>query len=286
MSESNNALEKDVTLTPEAAVEAPQVVETPEPAVAEEVINNEQEPSMPEAPEAEKTVEEIAPAASFAAMGKEQLVARLEELASQPIETVKDEVLQIKSAFFAIRKEEIAHEKEAFLAAGNEEAAFAVKDDPEEAKMKELLNQLKEKRAEFNAAQEAQREANLQKKQEIIEEIHRITSDPDNINRQYGRVQQLQQEFKAAGAVPATAETVVWKSFQQAIEKFYDLLKINKELRDYDFKKNLELKQQLCADAEALDEESDIVAAFKKLQELHNTWRETGPVAKDLREDL
>ncbi len=291
MSESNNALEKDVTLTPEAAVEAPQVVETPEPTVAEEVINNEQEPSMPEAPvaealEAEKTAEEIAPAASFAAMSKEQLVARLEELASQPIETVKDEVLQIKSAFFAIRKEEIAHEKEAFLAAGNEEAAFAVKDDPEEAKMKELLNQLKEKRAEFNAAQEAQREANLQKKQEIIEEIHRITSDPDNINRQYGRVQQLQQEFKAAGAVPATAETVVWKSFQQAIEKFYDLLKINKELRDYDFKKNLELKQQLCADAEALDEESDIVAAFKKLQELHNTWRETGPVAKDLREDL
>ena len=96
----------------------------------------------------------------------------------------------------------------------------------------------------------------------------------------------MQQEFKATGPVPATSETEVWKAYQLAVEKFYDLLKINKELRDYDFKKNLEIKQQLCAEAEALDEESDVVNAFKKLQELHNTWRETGPVAKELREDL
>lgn len=326
MSESNVNLEKDVTLTPEAAPVAPVVEETPvaveepveetipEAPKAEEVINPEQESAEPEPvsvaepapePEAEVAAEpvpeaepepeaEVAaepesepePAPSLAELGKPELVAMLERLAEQPIETVKDEVLQIKAAFFAIRKEEIAQEKAEFLAKGNEEAAFAVKEDPEENRVKDLLNQIKEKRAEYNAAQEAVREANLQKKRQIIEEINHIIGDPDNINRHYNRVQQLQQEFKAAGSVPATADTEVWKSFQMAIEKFYDLLKINKELRDYDFKKNLEQKQQLCADAEALDDEEDIVAAFKKLQELHITWRETGPVAKELREDL
>ena len=95
------------------------------------------------------------------------------------------------------------------------------------------------------------------------------------------RVQQLQQEFKEIGAVPATDETDVWKAYQQAVEKFYDLLKINKELRDYDFKKNLEIKQQLCLEAEELDDVEDIVDAFHRLQKLHATWRETGPVAKE-----
>ena len=210
----------------------------------------------------------------------------LEQIAQKPIETVKGEVAAIKAAFFAIRKNDLAEEKAAFLEKGNEEAAFAPRDDEAENRVKELFAQLKEKRAEYNAAQEAAKAENLEKKRNIISQLEEITSDPDNINRQYSKVQQLQQDFKAVGAVPAPNETEVWKSYQAAMEKFYDLLKINKELRDYDFKKNLELKQQLCADAETLDEETDIVAAFKKLQELHATWREVGPVAKELREDL
>ena len=152
--------------------------------------------------------------------------------------------------------------------------------------MKELLNVLKERRTEYNAAQEANREANLEKKRQIIALINEIANDPDNINRQFNRVKQLQQEFKDTGDVPATADTEVWKEFQRATERFYDVLKMNKELRDYDFKKNLELKQQLCEEAEALDEDPDIVSAFRKLQELHNNWREIGPVAKELREEL
>ena len=223
---------------------------------------------------------------NYSAMSKAALVAALEELIQKPIDTIKDDITQIKSAFFAIRKDEIAKEKEAFLAKGNEEAAFAVLDDADETRMKELFNELKVKRAEFNAAQDALRTENLDKKLKIIAEIDAIAADVDNVNRQYNHIQQLQQEFKAIGEVPATHVTELWKNYQLAIEKFYDLLKMNKELRDYDFKKNLEIKQQLCAEAEALDDDNDIVSAFKKLQELHSQWREIGPVAKEIREEL
>ncbi len=281
-SQSNKDFEKDVTLNPESAKEQntdsanqPEVAKVATP----EVVNPATEMAEPAPTVAEAMV-------NYASMTKTELVAALEELKEKPIEGVKDDVAQIKSAFFAIRKEELAKEKEEFLAKGNEEAAFAAMEDVEENKIKELLNELKEKKAEFNAAQDAQRAENLEKKQKIIDDINTIVADPDNVNREYNRIQQLQQDFKAIGEVPATHVTDLWKSYQLAVEKFYDLLKMNKELRDYDFKKNLEIKQQLCIEAEALDDENDVVAAFKKLQELHNTWRETGPVAKDIREEL
>ena len=182
----------------------------------------------------------------YTSLDKPGLVSELEKLLTFPVESVKDRVAQIKAAFFALRKEEIAAEKAAFLEKGNEESAFAPIEDEVEQKIKELLGEFKEKRAEFNAEQDAARQENLEKKLKIIEEINTISKDTDNINRQFSHVQQLQQEFKAIGEVPSTSTTEVWKSYQQAIENFYDLLKINKELRDYDFKKNLEIKQQLC----------------------------------------
>ena len=237
-------------------------------------------PTEPAAP-----VEET-PKLDLANKSKSELVEMMRQMAARPIEEVKDEVQAIKAAFFALRHEEISKEKEEFLANGNEESDFTAKEDAEENVLKELLNVLKERRSEYNAAQEANREANLEKKRQIIALINEIANDPDNINRQFNRVKQLQQEFKDAGEVPATADTEVWKEFQRATERFYDVLKVNRELRDYDFKKNLELKQQLCEEAEALDEEADIVAAFRKLQELHTNWREIGPVAKELREEL
>ncbi len=307
-SESMNNLEKDQVLSTEPQNEAQEVVSeevkveeaapAQEPAAPEEPKVEEQpaaeEPKAEEAPAAEekpvaeepKPAEEPAPKLDLAGKSKTELVNLMREAAARPIEEVKDEVQAIKAAFFALRREEIAKEKEDFLANGNEESDFTAKEDPEENNLKELLNVLKERRTEFNAAQEANREANLEKKRQIIALINEIANDPDNINRQFNRVKQLQQEFKDAGEVPATADTEVWKEFQRATERFYDVLKMNKELRDYDFKKNLELKQQLCEDAEALDEESDVVAAFRKLQEMHNEWREIGPVAKELREEL
>ena len=288
-SESMNNLEKDQNLSTEPQTEAQEVVSEVvkvEEPVAEEspapVVEETPAPVAEQAPTEEVKDTKL----DLAGKTKGELVDMMRELATRPIEEVKDEVQAIKAAFFALRREEVAKEKEAFLANGNEDGDFTAKEDTDENNLKELLNVLKERRTEFNAAQEANREANLEKKRQIIKLINEIANDPDNINRQFNRVKQLQQDFKDAGEVPASADTEVWKEFQRATERFYDVLKMNKELRDYDFKKNLELKQQLCEDAEALDEEPDVVSAFRKLQEMHNEWREIGPVAKELREEL
>jgi len=298
-----NNLEKDQNLSTEAQIEAQEVVseevKVNEPVVQEEPVTVTPEPTEEAQPDAEPAIEEAQqddkaaaeakPASDkpdLANKSKSELVDLMREVATRPIEDVKDDVQAIKAAFFALRREELAREKEAFLANGNEESDFTPKEDTDEENLKELLNVLKERRTEFNAALEATREANLAKKRQIITLINEIANDPDNINRQYNRVKQLQQDFKDAGEVPATADTEVWKEFQRATERFYDVLKMNKELRDYDFKKNLELKQQLCDEADALDDEVDVVNAFRKLQELHNKWREIGPVAKELREEL
>ena len=291
-SESMNNLEKDQNLSTEPVNEAQKAVN--EEVKVEEPVTEAPAPAVEEAPVAETpAVEQQEPAPAEPAQRldltgktKGELVDLMRSAASRPIEEVKDEVQAIKAAFFALRRDEIAKEKEEFLANGNEENDFTPKEDDDENNLKELLNVLKERRTEYNAAQEANREANLAKKRQIIALINEIAEDPDNINRQFNRVKQLQQEFKDAGEVPATADTEVWKEFQRATEKFYDVLKVNRELRDYDFKKNLELKQQLCEKAEELDEESDIITAFRKLQELHTKWREIGPVAKELREEL
>lgn len=281
MSQSNNELEKDVTLNSES-VQQDQVTELSEQkpevaaAVTEEVVN--------QVSETQKVSEESL--TNYAAMDKKQLVEVLQNLAQQPVNEVKEDVVRVRVAFAAIRKEELAKEKEAFIAKGNEEAAFAPAADELEEQFKSLYAEIKEKRAAYNAAQDALKAENLAKKREIISKINEIAEDADNVNRQYSTVQQLQQDFKAIGEVPSENDTEVWKSYQVAVERFYDLLKMNKELRDYDFKKNLEQKQALCAEAEALDEEADIVDAFKKLQQLHTYWREIGPVSKEIREEL
>ena len=281
MSQSNNELEKDVTLNSES-VQQDQITELSEQkpevaaAVTEEVVN--------QVSETQKVSEESL--TNYAAMDKKQLVEVLQNLAQQPVNEVKEDVVRVRVAFAAIRKEELAKEKEAFIAKGNEEAAFAPAADELEEQFKSLYAEIKEKRAAYNAAQDALKAENLAKKREIISKINEIAEDADNVNRQYSTVQQLQQDFKAIGEVPSENDTEVWKSYQVAVERFYDLLKMNKELRDYDFKKNLEQKQALCAEAEALDEEADIVDAFKKLQQLHTSWREIGPVSKEIREEL
>ena len=285
-SESKDNLEKDQIQSTEPQNEVQEVVneevKVEEPAIEEPKA----EEAAPAAEPAEEPAKEEKPSLDLASKSKSELVDLMRELATRPIEDVKDEVQTIKAAFFALRRDEVAKEKEEFLANGNDEGDFTPKEDVDENNLKELLNVLKERRTEYNAAQEANREANLEKKRQIIALINEIANDPDNINRQFNRVKQLQQEFKDAGEVPATADTEVWKEFQRATERFYDVLKVNRELRDYDFKKNLELKQQLCEEAEELDDETDVVTAFRKLQELHNKWREIGPVAKELREEL
>lgn len=265
VSASNEELGKDTTLNTEPASEV--------------VAEAEQEINATEAEASEPTSE-------YSSMSKAELVAALEALVERPVEEIKREENAIKMAFYQIRKEELDKEKEAFLAKGNEEAAFAPREDEDEAKLKDLLNQIKEKRAAHNAAIEEARAKNLEAKQAIIDEIRKISEDADNVNKQYNKVQELRHQFQQIGEVPAVNATEIWKTYQAAVESFYDMLKLNKELRDYDFKKNLELKEQLCAEAEKLAEEENVLDAFRSLQTLHDKWREIGPVAKEMRESL
>lgn len=266
VSAPNEELGKDTTLNTEPANEV--VAEA-----APEVIATEE-------------IEASEPMSEYSSMSKAELVAALEALVEKPVEEIKREENSIKMAFYQIRKEELDKEKEAFLAKGNEEAAFAPREDEDEAKLKELLNQIKEKRAAHNAAIEEARAKNLEAKQAIIDEIRAISGDADNVNKHYNKVQELRHQFQQIGEVPAANATEIWKTYQAAVESFYDMLKLNKELRDYDFKKNLEQKEQLCEEAEKLSEEENVLEAFRSLQALHDKWREIGPVAKEMRETL
>lgn len=217
---------------------------------------------------------------------REEIVDLLKKLVDGPVEEVKDEVDELKQAYYKQKKAEIEEAKAAFVAAGNLEADFVPVPDEQEETLKSLLAVFREKKAEYTASLEKQREENLERKQQILEEMKSITEDSDNINKQYTRFQELQQAFKEPCELPSAAVSGLWKKFQSCVENFYDLLKINKELRDYDFKKNLEQKTALCDAAEALLTNDDVVAAFKQLQLLHDEWRGIGPVAKELREEL
>lgn len=222
----------------------------------------------------------------YSAMNKEQIVDALAALIELPVDESKDNVIAAKHAFYAIRKVELEKEKAEFLAKGNEEAAFAPIPDELEDRFKELLNRYRERRAEQLAAHEAELAANLDKKRKILEELAELTKDTDNINKYYQQFHQLQQDFKSIGDVPPSEDKALWRNYQTVTEQFYDLWKMNKELRDYDFRKNLEAKEVICEEAERLAEEEDVIDAFKKLQELHAQWREIGPVVKELRESL
>lgn len=218
---------------------------------------------------------------------KEDIIAQLEVIAEKDGANItREEVTHLKLQFYAIRKNELAVEKQEFLDRGNEEAAFAPKPDPEEEKMHSLLNIIKEKKAEHIAQVEAERKENLEKKLNIIEQLSEMANDTDNVNRHFPRFRELTQEYKTIVEVPPTDATDLYRNYTAAVERFYDQLKVNKDLRDYDFKKNLEQKQLLISLAEKLLDETDVIIAFRRLQELHEKWRETGPVAKELREDI
>ncbi len=218
---------------------------------------------------------------------KDEIIAALIDLnTKEGSEISRDEITHLKQAFFSIRKNELAIEKQAFLDKGNEEAAFAPRPDEAEEKFQALMKELKEKKAAYIAEVEAQKQANLAKKREIIDELGKLAEDTDNVNRTFPRFRELTQEFKNAGEVPPTETTEIYRNYSAAVERFYDRLKINKDLRDYDFKKNLEQKQLLIDEAEKLAAENDVILAFRRLQELHDKWRETGPVAKEIRESI
>lgn len=201
-------------------------------------------------------------------------------------EISSDEISRLKQHFYALHNERLRVCREAFIAVGGDPEAFVAGPDEMEERFKQLLAQAKEKKAEHRARLDAEMAANAARKQEIIARIIEISSDADNAGRLFPEVRDLQTEFRNIGEVPQEQSGEIWRNYQEAVEHFYDQLKINKELRDYDFKKNLTEKEAIVAEAEALLAEEDIIVAFRRLQDLHNRWRAIGPVPKEVREEI
>ena len=217
---------------------------------------------------------------------KEEILNKLQTLMSAPVETVRGEVETLKQAYYKIRRNEIEELKKAFIEQGGEENNFSAPEDPQENTLKELLSSYKEKKAIFLAEEEKEKAENYVLKLQLIDQLKALSESQDDFNKLYNEFKEIQQKWKDIKLVPEEHANDLWKEYQTYSEKFYDLIKINNQFRDYDFKKNLELKTALCESVEKLQEEKDIISAFHQLQKLHQQWREIGPVAKELREDL
>ena len=221
-----------------------------------------------------------------AALTKEEIIKRFEEIL-QNIENVgRQDIEHLKQAFYKIRKHETDAARKAFVENGGDADAFVPEADEYEQKFKELVSAIKEKRTEIAKAAELLKEENLEKKNRIIEKIKEFISSGEDVNKYYNEFKQLRQEWNDIKLIPQEKATELWKNYQLYVERFYDLLKINNEFRTYDFKKNLELKTALCEAAEKLEEEPDVVSAFYQLQNLHHEFREIGPVAPEMREEI
>lgn len=217
---------------------------------------------------------------------QEEVMAHLKTLLESP-ETADRTVLEAcKSNFYRFHNEIITKARQQFVAEGHEEADFVAPKLPLEEEFKQLLADIKVRRAEIAAKAEAERQANLARKLEIIEKLKELAADAELIDKNYDTFKALQTEWKELGAIPAERVTETWKSFQHAVEQGYDLLRMNHEMREYDFKKNLEIKTRLCEAAEQLTTSDNVIDAFHQLQQLHAEYRETGPVAKELRDEV
>ena len=284
----NDALDKTLNEGAASVAADSTNISTPTPEPAETVSSAVAvEEESPVAASSEELSEEVATERSHEPATKESILAALKLLSEkEPAEITNEEVSRLKQQFYAIRNEEQRNEREAFVEAGNQPEAFQPTTDETEEAFKAILATVKEKKAEQRAAIEAEQQKNYERKKEIIDKIIEMGSDVDNANRFFQQVRDLQNEFKEIGEVPAPVAADLWKSYQDAVEKFYDQLKINKELRDYDFKKNLSEKELLVAEADKLRAEEDVITAFRRLQELHEQWRSIGPVPKEVREEI
>ena len=217
---------------------------------------------------------------------KQAVLERVKEIAHSDDTPNKEELDHLKTAFYKILFTEREAKTKEYLENGGEPDKFVLLPDETEEAFKAEMQIIKEKRAKIFLEQEAEKQANLQKKLEIIEKIKAMAISPEEANNSYNDFKTLQQEWKEIKAVPADKANELWRNYQLYVEQYYDLLKLNSEAREYDFKKNLEAKTALCEAAEKLADEEDVIAAFHQLQDLHQEYREIGPVAKDLRESI
>lgn len=244
------------------------------PEVAAEVNNDESKPAKAEK-ESLKTYKT-----------KKEVIDRLKDIVSSDEAPSKEEIDYLKTSFYKIHIAERDAQQKAYIEDGGDPEKYQVVPDEEEEIFKAEMGVIKERRAKLFEEQEKQRQSNLEKKCEIIEKIKAMATSPDEANKSYNAFKELQQQWKEIGSVPPEKSNEVWRNYQLYVEQFYDLLNLNREAREYDFKKNLEAKTKLCEMAEALTNATDVISAFHQLQKLHQDYREIGPVAKDLREQV
>lgn len=265
----------------EVAAPAPEAAEAQPEVVANTDENTiEATASQPATSAEEKSQRPAAPST------KAEVIVRLKEYLQEGEAADRSVTDQLKSAFFRIRNEEIAAARQAFIEAGGKSEDFEPVADAEEMEFKNLMNTIKEQRAKAAAEAEAERQSNLERKLAIIDQIKEMTNCGEDIDKHYEAFKALQTEWKGIGPIPAEQVTDTWKNYHHNVEQFYDLLRMNHEMRAYDFKKNLEIKTALCETAEKLAEEEDVISAFHQLQKLHEDFRECGPVAKEERETI
>ena len=217
---------------------------------------------------------------------KEEILKRATDIVAENETPDKEEIDNLKTTFYKLHIAERDAEQKAYLENGGDPNTYQVLPDPVEEAFKAQMGVIKERRAKLFLEQEQEKQENLQKKIDIIEKIKAMATSPDEANKSYQTFKELQQQWKEIKSVPAEKANELWRNYQLYVEQFYDLLKLNSEAREYDFKKNLELKEKLCENAERLAEEKDTISAFHQLQELHQEYREIGPVSKELREQI
>ena len=278
----------------EVVAEAPAAETAAEAAPAEETARAKRARIKPAAeavvtePEAEQMAGSVADTKEkLTGRGKEELVALFTRmLEEQPVQSIRRDVEALKIAFYRIRRAEVEAARRKFIEEGGAEEDFAPAVDGVEVQLKELFKEYRRRRDEFIANLEAEKEKNLQVKLGIIEELKELVNSDETLNHTFTKFRELQQRWKETGIVPLQNVKDLWETYNLHVENFYSFIKINKELRDLDLKKNYEQKVALCEQAEALVLEPSVVEAFHKLQKLHDEWRETGPVANEYKEVL
>ena len=252
----------------------------------EEVVNEEVTSQVETTENSEPAAEQAEEQTRVVYETKADVLHRLQDIAHGEEVPQKDEVEYLKSSFYKLHVAEREAKLKAYLDAGGDPEQYQYTPDEQEEAFKAEMGIIKEKRAKIFKEQEAEKQENLTKKLAIIDRIKAMVTTPDEANKNYKEFKALQEQWREIKNVPADKANELWRNYQLYVEQFYDMLRLNSEAREYDFKKNLELKTALCEAAETLADEEDVISAFHQLQKLHQEYREIGPVAKEQREEI
>jgi hypothetical protein len=278
------ASEVETAETEQQVPETPEVQEVPEAQEVQETPEAQEAEEVQEAEEAQEAPVDDDQRPQYAT--KQEVLERMKELAHGEEIPQKDEVDYLKTVFYKLHIAEREAKLKNYIESGGDPEAYQITPDEDEEVFKAEMSVIKERRQQQFREQEAEKEENLKKKLAIIEKIKAMVTSPEEASKTYQEFKTLQQEWRDIKSVPAERANELWRNYQLYVEQFYDLLKLNSEARELDFKKNLEAKQRLCEAAEKLAEEQDVISAFHQLQKLHQEYREVGPVSKELREEI